>query len=137
MLHIPFDNRFVRLGEPFFSKVQPTPVTRPTLIRFNNTLARDLGLVVDDASDEELANLFSGNALPAGAEPLAMAYAGHQFGNFVPQLGDGRAIWLGELRAANGACFDLQLKGCGRTAYSRGGDGRAALGPVLREYLVS
>ncbi len=82
-------------------------------------------------------SVFSGNALPAGAEPVAMAYAGHQFGNFVPQLGDGRAIWLGELRAPDGVRYDVQLKGSGRTAYSRGGDGRAALGPVLREYLVS
>jgi uncharacterized protein YdiU (UPF0061 family) len=137
VIHIPFDNRFVQLGEPFFTKAQPSPVKQPTLIRFNHALARDLGMAVDDVSDAGLAELFSGNALPEGAEPLAMAYAGHQFGNFVPQLGDGRAIWLGELRAVNGACFDLQLKGCGRTAYSRGGDGRAALGPVLREYLVS
>ena len=137
MIHIPFDNQFVRLGEPFFAKAQPAPVTRPTLIRFNHALARDLGLSVDGVGDAELADLFSGNALPAGAEPLAMAYAGHQFGHFVPQLGDGRAIWLGDLRATNGDRFDLQLKGCGRTAYSRDGDGRAALGPVLREYLVS
>ncbi len=118
-------------------KVQPSPVSRPTLIQFNHALARELGLLVDDAGDEELANLFSGNALPAGAEPLAMAYAGHQFGNFVPQLGDGRAIWLGEIRSPNGSRYDVQLKGSGRTAWSRGGDGRAALGPVLREYLVS
>ncbi len=92
---------------------------------------------VDDVGDAELANLFSGNALPVGAEPLAMAYAGHQFGHFVPQLGDGRAIWLGELRSPDGTYYDVQLKGSGRTAWSRGGDGRAALGPVLREYLVS
>lgn len=137
MIHIPFDNHFARLGEPFFKKVQPTPVQRPTLIKFNGALARELGISVNDVSDAELADLFSGNALPAGAEPLAMAYAGHQFGNFVPQLGDGRAIWLGELRTADGSRFDVQLKGSGRTAYSRNGDGRAALGPVLREYLVS
>jgi uncharacterized protein YdiU (UPF0061 family) len=137
VIHIPFDNRFARLGEPFFAKAQPSPVAGPTLIKFNHALARDLGMVVDEVGDAALAELFSGNALPAGAEPVAMAYAGHQFGNFVPQLGDGRAIWLGELRTANGTGFDLQLKGSGRTAYSRGGDGRAALGPVLREYLVS
>jgi len=136
-MHIPFDNHFARLGEPFFSKVRPTPVARPTLIRFNHELARDLGISVDGVDDAELAELFSGNALPAGAEPLAMAYAGHQFGHFVPQLGDGRAIWLGELSTADGTRFDVQLKGSGRTAFSRGGDGRAALGPVLREYLVS
>lgn len=137
MIHIPFDNRFARLGEPFFAEVQPTPVQRPTLIKFNDALARELGISVDGVGDAELADIFSGNALPAGAEPLAMAYAGHQFGNFVPQLGDGRAIWLGELRTADGSRFDVQLKGSGRTAYSRNGDGRAALGPVLREYLVS
>jgi len=137
VIQIPFDNHFARLGAPFFAKVQPTPVNRPMLIRFNVELARELGMSVDGVSDAELADVFSGNALPAGAEPLAMAYAGHQFGHFVPQLGDGRAIWLGELRTADGARFDVQLKGSGRTAYSRGGDGRAALGPVLREYLVS
>jgi len=137
VIHIPFDNRFARLGEPFFAKVQPTPVAQPTLIKFNVALARALGMSVDGVRDADLAELFSGNVLPPGAEPLAMAYAGHQFGHFVPQLGDGRAIWLGELRAPDGASYDVQLKGSGRTAYSRGGDGRAALGPVLREYLVS
>ena len=91
MIHIPFDNHFARLGEPFFTKAPPTPVLRPTLIKFNNELARDLGMVVDDVDEAELASVFSGNTLPAGAEPLAMAYAGHQFGHFVPQLGDGRA----------------------------------------------
>ncbi len=137
MIHIPFDNRFARLGEPFFAEAQPTTVNRPTLIKFNAELARELGISVDNVSDAELAEVFSGNALPAGAEPLAMAYAGHQFGHFVPQLGDGRAIWLGELRALDDAYYDVQLKGSGRTAFSRNGDGRAALGPVLREYLVS
>ena len=137
MIHIPFDNRFIQLGEAFFAKAQPVPVKQPTMIQFNHALARELGMLVEDVSEAELAELFSGNALPPGAVPVAMAYAGHQFGNFVPQLGDGRAIWLGEIRTANGARFDLQLKGSGRTAYSRGGDGRAALGPVLREYLVS
>ncbi|HEU5337898.1 MAG TPA: protein adenylyltransferase SelO family protein, partial [Sulfuricaulis sp.] len=101
MIHIPFDNRFVHLGEPFFVKAQPTPVSRPALIQFNHALARELGMSMDGASDAELAEIFSGNALPAGAEPLAMAYAGHQFGQFVPQLGDGRAIWLGEIRTAD------------------------------------
>jgi uncharacterized protein YdiU (UPF0061 family) len=137
MISIPFDNRFIELGEAFFARTQPTPVFRPALIQFNGELASDLGMSVDGASDAELAENFSGNSVPAGAEPLAMAYAGHQFGQFVPQLGDGRAIWLGEIRTADGARFDVQLKGSGRTAWSRGGDGRAALGPVLREYLVS
>jgi len=137
VIQIPFDNHFARLGAPFFAKVQPTPVNQPMLIKFNVELARALGMSMDGVSDAELADVFSGNALPPGAEPLAMAYAGHQFGHFVPQLGDGRAIWLGELRTKAGTRFDVQLKGSGRTAYSRGGDGRAALGPVLREYLVS
>ena len=137
MIHIPFDNHFARLGAPFFVKVEPTPVNQPTLIKFNVELAQELGMSVNGVDDAELAEVFSGNGLPPGAEPLAMAYAGHQFGQFVPQLGDGRAIWLGELRRADGTRFDVQLKGSGRTAYSRGGDGRAALGPVLREYLVS
>jgi uncharacterized protein YdiU (UPF0061 family) len=137
VIQIPFDNRFIHLGEPFFTKVQPAPVAGPVLIKFNHTLARELGMTVGEVGDAELAEVFSGNALPAGAEPVAMAYAGHQFGHFVPQLGDGRAIWLGELRAPDGVRYDVQLKGSGRTAYSRGGDGRAALGPVLREYLVS
>jgi len=137
MIHIPFDNQFARLGEPFYIKVQPTPVARPVLVQFNHALAAELGMALDGVGDAELAALFSGNALPDGAEPLAMAYAGHQFGHFVPQLGDGRAIWLGELRAPEGTYYDVQLKGSGRTAWSRGGDGRAALGPVLREYLVS
>jgi len=137
VIHIPFDNRFARLGEPFFAKAQSTTVGRPTLIKFNAELARELGISADNVSDAELAEVFSGNVLPVGAEPLAMAYAGHQFGHFVPQLGDGRAIWLGELRALDGIYYDVQLKGSGRTAFSRNGDGRAALGPVLREYLVS
>ena len=137
MIHIPFDNHFARLGEPFFVKVQPTPVARPMLIKFNAELARALGISVDNVSEAELAAAFSGNTPPDGAEPLAMAYAGHQFGQFVPTLGDGRAIWLGELHAPDGAYYDVQLKGSGLTAYSRRGDGRAALGPVLREYIVS
>ena len=137
MIHIPFDNRFLQLGEPFFAKAYPVPVKQPALIQFNQALARELGMSVEDVSEAELAEFFSGNALPPGAVPVAMAYAGHQFGSFVPQLGDGRAIWLGEIHTPDGARFDLQLKGSGRTAYSRGGDGRAALGPVLREYLVS
>jgi len=137
VIRIPFDNRFIRLGEPFFTRVQPTPVMNPSLIRFNSELASGLGIDIAASNDAELAEIFSGNKIPPGAEPLAMAYAGHQFGHFVPQLGDGRAIWLGELRAPDSKRYDVQLKGSGRTAYSRGGDGRAALGPVLREYLVS
>jgi len=137
LLHIPFNNRYVDLGDTFYVKTQPTPVAGPTLIKFNDALAHDMGLSADGIDVGDVAAVFSGNAIPAGAEPLAMAYAGHQFGHFVPQLGDGRAILLGEINGANGANFDVQLKGSGPTFYSRNGDGRAALGPVLREYLVS
>ncbi len=136
-MHIPFNNRYVTLGDAFYVKTKPDPVSRPTLIKFNDELAHTLGLLATDINATEGAALFSGNAIPVGAEPLAMAYAGHQFGSFNPQLGDGRAILLGEICTPEGGCFDMQLKGSGRTFYSRGGDGRAALGPVLREYLLS
>jgi uncharacterized protein YdiU (UPF0061 family) len=132
----PFNNRYVSLGEPFYQRIDPTPVAKPGLIQFNHDLARELGLPADIVPDD-VAEIFSGNRVPEGAEPLAMAYAGHQFGNFVPQLGDGRAILLGEISAPDGRVFEMQLKGSGRTQYSRNGDGRAALGPVVREYLVS
>jgi uncharacterized protein YdiU (UPF0061 family) len=112
-------------------------VSRPRLIRFNRLLSEDLGLGLQDLGDDALAALFSGNQLPPGVEPIATAYAGHQFGYFVPQLGDGRALLIGETRDRSGALRDIQLKGSGRTPFSRNGDGRAALGPVLREYLVS
>ncbi len=119
----------------FYSLLDPTPVASPRIIRFNQGLAAELGLAsLANAPD---AALFSGNELPVGSQPLAMAYAGHQFGQFVPQLGDGRAILLGEATDRQGRSRDIQLKGSGPTPYSRGGDGRAALGPVLREYLVS
>ncbi len=136
MKPIPFNNRYPNLGKAFYVKTQPTPVASPTLIKLNTSLAESLGLSVADLSTEGAA-LFSGNCIPDGAEPLAMAYSGHQFGHFNPQLGDGRAILLGEIVSPDGDYFNMQLKGSGRTAYSRGGDGRAALGPVLREYLVS
>jgi len=136
-MQIPFNNRYVTLGQAFYVKTQPTPVASPTLIKFNDALAQKLGLSTDGVDANYLAAVFSGNTVPQGAEPLAMAYAGHQFGYFSPQLGDGRAILLGEISDAEGNSFDVQLKGSGRTYYSRGGDGRAALGPVLREYLVS
>ena len=137
MKHIPFNNRYVSLGETFYVKTSPSPVTKPTLIKFNDELAEALGLSVTNQNSSDAAALFSGNLIPDGAEPLAMAYAGHQFGHFNPQLGDGRAILLGEIISPDGGCFDMQLKGSGRTFYSRDGDGRAALGPVLREYLIS
>ncbi len=132
-----FSNSYARLPERFFAKLAPTPAPKPRLIRFNESLASELGVDARGFAPDELAAVFAGNVIPSGAEPIAMAYAGHQFGNFVPQLGDGRAILLGELLDRNGQRRDVQLKGAGRTPFSRSGDGRAALGPVLREYLVS
>lgn len=136
-----FDNSYSRLPERFYASVYPEAVEGPKLLKFNVDLARELQLDAEefgpDADENRLAAIFGGNVLPAGAEPIAMAYAGHQFGNFVPQLGDGRAILLGEVIDVNGKRRDIQLKGAGPTPYSRRGDGRAALGPVLREYIVS
>ncbi len=137
MNNIAFNNSYVTLGESFYVKTLPTPVAQPALIKFNEALAETLGLSAANPDSAEAATLFAGNYIAEGAEPLAMAYAGHQFGHFNPQLGDGRAILLGEIMDAEGTRFDMQLKGSGRTFYSRDGDGRAALGPVLREYLVS
>ena len=131
-----FDNSYARLPQAFFSDVAPTVVEAPLLVRFNRDLALELGLDAD-ALARDGAAIFSGNALLPGSEPIAMAYAGHQFGTFVPQLGDGRAILLGEVIDRQGRRRDIQLKGPGPTPFSRRGDGRAALGPVLREYLVS
>jgi uncharacterized protein YdiU (UPF0061 family) len=128
---------YSKLPEHFFTRLDPIPVAQPRLIQVNRPLAAELGLPLDDLDDDALAAIFAGNRLLPGAEPIAMAYAGHQFGFFSPQLGDGRAILLGEVRDVHGLLRDIQLKGSGRTPYSRGGDGRAALGPVLREYLVS
>jgi uncharacterized protein YdiU (UPF0061 family) len=128
---------YARLPEHFFARLDPVPVANPRLIEFNHALATELGLEFGGPDEAALAGLFAGNTLLRGAEPIAMAYAGHQFGQFVPQLGDGRAILLGEVRDRNGVRRDIQLKGSGRTPFSRGGDGRAAVGPVLREYLVS
>lgn len=125
---IPFDNSYARLPESMFTQLSPTPVANPEIIKVNTDLAASLGISEADLTAEVL----SGNQVPEGASPLAQLYAGHQFGNWNPQLGDGRAILLGEV---NG--FDIQLKGSGRTPYSRGGDGRSWLGPVLREYLLS
>jgi serine/tyrosine/threonine adenylyltransferase len=136
-VQFPFDNTYARLPDRFFARVQPTPVPAPRLIRVNHPLAIDLGLNPEALESEEGAQIFAGNRIPENAEPIAMAYAGHQFGGLVPQLGDGRAILLGEVVDRNGVRRDIQLKGPGRTPFSRGGDGRAALGPVLREYVVS
>jgi uncharacterized protein YdiU (UPF0061 family) len=132
-----FDNTYARLPARFFASVSPTPVRAPRVVKVNGPLATELGLEPDALASPEGTRILAGNAVPAGAEPLAMAYAGHQFGTFVRQLGDGRAILLGEVVARDGRRVDIQLKGSGRTPFSRGGDGRAALGPVLREYIVS
>tara|TARA_R110000787_G_scaffold14476_6_gene44676 strand:+ start:9505 stop:10917 length:1413 start_codon:yes stop_codon:yes gene_type:complete len=131
----PFDNSYAALPEGFFSRINPTPVANPRLLAFNESLASSLGL--EFATKDDLAFVLGGNELPVGADPLAQLYAGHQFGSYNPQLGDGRAILLGEVVDRSGKRRDIQLKGSGRTPYSRGGDGRAWLGPVLREYVVS
>jgi uncharacterized protein YdiU (UPF0061 family) len=136
-MHLPFDNTYARLPERFYARVSPTAVKAPALVKVNRTLAADLGLDADELASSDGVAALAGNAIPEGAEPIALAYAGHQFGSFVPQLGDGRAILLGELVGKDGKRYDVQLKGAGRTPFSRRGDGRAALGPVLREYLVS
>jgi uncharacterized protein YdiU (UPF0061 family) len=132
-----FDNSYARLPERFFAKTTPAQFPAPALIRLNRTLADELELNADWLAGPEGLAMLSGQTIAPGSEPIALAYAGHQFGNFVPQLGDGRAILLGEVIDSSGRRRDIQLKGAGRTQFSRGGDGRAALGPVLREYLVS
>ncbi|MES2205021.1 MAG: YdiU family protein [Pseudomonadota bacterium] len=126
-----FNNSYARLPEILFSRLNPVPVAASKLILLNNQLAENLNLDFKNLNDKEIAELFSGNILPDGAEPIAQAYAGHQYGHFT-MLGDGRAILLGEHNR-----FDIQLKGSGPTPYSRQGDGRAALGPMLREYIIS
>src|SRR5215468_2208489 len=136
-LQFPFEHTYAALPANFFARVAPTPVASPRLIKLNRALATQLGLDPEMLDSPEGAEILSGKRLPDGAEPIAMAYAGHQFGQFVPQLGDGRAILLGEVVGRDGTRRDIQLKGSGRTPFSRRGDGRAALGPVLREYVVS
>lgn len=131
-----FDNSYARLPETFHSRVNPTPVADPRLVLFNRPLAQSLGLAPADFTGPDAAAYFTGNHIFPGAEPIAQAYAGHQFGNLT-RLGDGRAILLGEHLTLAGQRFDIQLKGAGPTPYSRRGDGRAALGPMLREYLIS
>ena len=136
-LHIPFDNSYARLPDRFYTRLAPTPVAQPGLVRVNEGLARELGIDPAALSSAEGVAMLAGNTIPEGADPLAQAYAGHQFGGWVPQLGDGRAILLGEVIDSKGMRRDIQLKGAGRTPFSRMGDGRAWLGPVMREYLVS
>jgi len=134
---ISFDNSYARLPERFFARVSPAKVREPRIVKVNHALAERLGLDPAQLDSADGAQVLSGNVVPEGAASIALAYAGHQFGGFSPQLGDGRAILLGEVIGPDGARRDLQLKGAGRTPFSRQGDGRAALGPVLREYIVS
>src|SRR6201992_668500 len=136
-VHFPFQNTYSALPANFFARVAPTPVASPPLIKLNRPLALQLGLDPDVLDSPEGAEILAGKTVPTGADPIAMAYAGHQFGHFVPQLGDGRAILLGEVIDVHGNRRDIQLKGSGPTPFSRRGDGRAPLGPVLREYIVS
>ncbi|MEM7060223.1 MAG: YdiU family protein [Pseudomonadota bacterium] len=132
-----FDNSYARLPDRFYTKLGPTPVSDPKLIKVNHGLAHRLGLDPAALVAQDTIATLAGNGTPPAAEPLAQAYAGHQFGSWNPQLGDGRALLLGEVVAPDGNRFDIQLKGSGPTPYSRMGDGRAPLGPVLREYIVS
>src|ERR1700689_4140545 len=132
-----FENTYARLPERFYARLNPTPVATPHLVKVNMELARFLGLDPEALASELGVEILAGNRVAEGAEPLAIAYAGHQFGHFVPQLGDGRANLLGEVMGRDGLRYDIQLKGSGPTPFSRRGDGRAALGPVLREYIVS
>lgn len=134
---IPFSNTFARLPERFHSREAPTPVADPSPVRINVALARRLGIDAGWLSTPEAVQVLAGNRIPPGAEPIASVYAGHQFGGWNPRLGDGRAVLLGEVVDGESRRFDIQLKGSGRTPYSRGGDGRSPLGPVLREYIVS
>ena len=136
-VRFPFNNTYARLPERFYARLDPTPVAAPRLVRVNAELAECLGLDPNELVSPEGVEVLAGSRVPEGAEPIALAYAGHQFGHFVPQLGDGRAILLGEVVGRDGARRDIQLKGSGQTPFSRRGDGRAALGPVLREYIVS
>jgi uncharacterized protein YdiU (UPF0061 family) len=136
-MQLPFDNSYERLPERFYAPATPVRFPSPKLIRFNRELAAQIGLDPRELEGPSAVAILSGQQIAAGSNPIALAYAGHQFGNFVPQLGDGRAILLGELIGRDGRRRDVQLKGAGRTAFSRGGDGRAAVGPVLREYLLS
>jgi len=137
MTPVQFDNSYAALPERFYSPVHPEKASEPELIRVNEALAAQLNLDLEWLKSADGVDMFAGSRLPETSKPISMAYAGHQFGNFVPQLGDGRAHLLGELIDKDGSRFDLHLKGSGRTHFSRRGDGKAALGPVLREYIVS
>lgn len=136
-VHFGFENTYARLPEHFYARLAPTPVAAPRLVKVNVELARKLGIDPDALASAQGVEILAGNHVAEGSEPIALAYAGHQFGFFVPQLGDGRAILLGEIMGRDGVRYDIQLKGSGPTPFSRRGDGRAVLGPVLREYIVS
>tara|TARA_B100000686_G_scaffold165301_1_gene172981 strand:- start:369 stop:1904 length:1536 start_codon:yes stop_codon:yes gene_type:complete len=131
-----FDNTYSRLPEIFFQEIAPKPVSDPKLVRLNTNLAKELGMDPSTVETRDL-DILAGNAAPLESKQIAMVYAGHQFGNWVPRLGDGRAVLLGEVIDTSGARRDIQLKGSGPTLFSRMGDGRASVGPVIREYLVS
>jgi len=131
-----FEHSYAEQLPDFFASVWPAQVREPSLLLFNESLARELGFDQEELTPDAVQRIFSGNELPRDARPIAQAYAGHQFGNFVPQLGDGRALLLGEVVDCQGGRRDVALKGSGRTPFSRGGDGKAAVGPVLREYLI-
>lgn len=132
-----FDNSYVTLPERFYAHQKPTPVRAPQLIRINHALAAQLGVSAEWLASSQGLQVLAGNEIAPGSEPIATAYAGHQFGGWNPRLGDGRAVLLGEIIGIDGKRYDLQLKGAGRTPFARGGDGRSPLGPVLREYVVS
>ena len=136
-LQFTFDNSYARLPERFYERLEPTPVKAPRIVKLNENLTRELGLDPAVLSSPEGVDVLAGNRVPEGSDPIATAYAGHQFGGWVPQLGDGRAVLLGEVVDSAGVRRDIQLKGAGRTRFSRQGDGRAWIGPVLREYIVS
>ncbi|MBV1877876.1 MAG: YdiU family protein [Pseudomonadales bacterium] len=136
-MSITFENTYTDLPAHFYSRLKPTPVSSPGLIRCNDALCKTLLIDPGWISSDAGVKFVAGNFIPAGADPIATVYAGHQFGNWNPQLGDGRAILMGEVKDQHGQRYDIQLKGSGPTPYSRGGDGRAPLGPILREYIVS
>jgi len=131
-----FDNTYFKLSDIFKEDIKPIPVKKPELVLLNKTLAENLNLNFSNLDNQELSELFSGNSLPKGSNSIAQAYAGHQFGHFT-MLGDGRAVLIGEHLSKDNKRYDIQFKGSGKTAFSRNGDGRAALGPMLREYIIS
>ena len=131
-----FNNTYFNLSSTFKEDINPIPVKKPELILFNKALASELNLDFSKVNEKELSEIFSGNILPEGSNSIAQAYAGHQFGHFT-MLGDGRAVLIGEHITKSNKRYDIQFKGSGKTAFSRNGDGRAALGPMLREYIIS